>query len=116
MFGRAGIADGGNGNPSFAAWFTQIGIGGNSPLQNRRRKGDRFGLGYIYTATSSEWGPIPTALLGPRDSQVLEAYYRYHWTPSIQISPDVQWVRGTLGGLTQGDDAFVFGFRMNMAL
>ena len=116
IFGRAGISDGGTGNPNFKGWHISGGIGGNSPLRHRRGTGDRFGIGYSYTGTSTAWGPIPIGLFGPRDSQVFEAYYKYHITPWISVSPDVQWVKGQLGGLTGGDDAFVFGFRMNMKL
>jgi hypothetical protein len=116
LFGRAGIADGGTGNPNFFAWNAQLGLGGDSLLCERRDKGDRWGVGYNYTATSSEWGPVPTALFGPRADQAVELYYRYHLTPYIQITPDVQWVSGVLGGLTNGDDAVVAGIRMNIIL
>lgn len=116
IFGRAGIADGGTGNPSFGAWHASLGIGGDSPLPGRQGKGDRFGFGYAYTATSSQYGPIPIALLGPRDAQNVELFYRYRLTPSIEITPDVQFVRGMLGGLTNGDNAVVAGIRLNMHL
>ena len=116
LFGRAGIADGGSGNPNFYGWTASIGIGGSSPLRSRRGKGDQFGIGYAYTGTSTEWGPFPTAVFGPRDYQVFETYYRYQVTPAISVSPDFQWTRGVLGGLTGGDDAFIYGFRMNIKL
>ena len=116
LFGRAGISDDGTGNPNFNAWHVSGGIGGDSPLWSRRDKGDRFGIGYAYTATSSEWGPLPQALIGPRDTQIWETYYRYQLTPSIQITPDIQWIRGIFGGLTGGDDAWVYGIRMNINL
>lgn len=116
VFGRAGLADGGTGNPSFGAWHVSGGIGGDSPFWSRAGKGDRFGIGYAYTATSTEYGPIPQALLGPRDAQNVELFYRYRLTPSIEVTPDVQWVHGMLGGLTDGDDAVVYGIRLNMHL
>ena len=116
VFGRAGIADDGRGNPSFGSWHVSAGIGGDSPLRRRRGKGDRFGIGYGYTGTSTEYGPIPQALLGPRNAQNLELFYRYHLTPAIEITPDVQWVYGMLGGLTDGDSAVVAGVRVNMHL
>ena len=40
----------------------------------------------------------------------------YQVTPAIELTPDVQWVKGTLGGLTGGDDAIVAGIRLNMKL
>lgn len=116
IFGRAGLSDNGTGNPNFGAWHLSGGIGGDSPLASRRGKGDRFGIGYGFTATSSEWGALPIALFGPRDSQVVEAFYRYQITPAIDLSPDLQWIRGNLGGLTNGGDAFVYGLRLNMRL
>lgn len=116
LFGRAGIADGASGNPNWGAWHASIGIGGNSPLYSRRGKGDRFGIGYGYTGTSTEFGAIPRFLFDPRDAQVVETYYRYQITPAIELTPDVQWVRGMLSGLTGGDDAWVAGIRLNMKL
>jgi hypothetical protein len=116
LFGRAGIADGGTGNPNWGAWHASLGFGGNSPLLRRRGKGDRFGIGYGFTATSSEFGPIPQALFGPRDAQVIESFYRYQLTPSIEVTPDVQLINGMLGGLTGGDGAVVAGIRLNVKL
>ena len=85
-------------------------------MKSRRGKGDRFGLGYAYTATSTAFGPIPQALFAPRDAQNIELYYRYQLTPAVEVTPDVQWIRGMLGGLTGGDDAFVAGVRLNIHL
>ncbi len=116
LFGRAGIADGGTGNPNFSSWHVSCGIGGDSPFRGRRNTRDRFGIAYAFTATSDQWGAIPVSLFGPRDSQIIESYYRYHVTPAISITPDLQWIRGALGGLTGGDDVFVFGMRMNIRL
>lgn len=45
-----------------------------------------------------------------------EPVYRYQLTPDIEVTPDVQWVQGMLGGLTGGDDAIVDGIRLNMKL
>ncbi len=116
IFGRAGIADDGTGNPNFGAWHVSTGIGGDSPLLCRRGKGDRFGVGYAYTATSSEFGAIPQFLFAPRNAQIIESYYRYALTPAIELTPDIQWIQGMLGGLSNGDDALVFGLRLNMKL
>ena len=84
FFGRASIADDATGNPNWAAWHVSAGIGGSSPLCHRRGKGDRFGIGYAYTATSTEFGAIPRFLFDPRDAQIIEAYYRYQLTPAIE--------------------------------
>jgi porin len=116
FFGRAGISDGANGNPNFSAWHMSGGIGGDSPFYSRRGKGDRFGMAYAFTATTDDWGIFPRTLFDPRDAQVFESYYRYQVTPAISVTPDLQWVRGLLGGLTGGNDAFVYGLRMNIKL
>ena len=116
VFGRAGISDGATGNPAFSAWHVSLGIGGESPLRTRRDKGDRFGIGYGYTAVSTEFGPIPRAQLDPHDVQAFESYYSWQATPAIAVSPDFQWIRGSLTRLTNNHDAYVFGIRMNMRL
>lgn len=116
LFGRAGLSDGGTGNPNFSAWHVSGGVGGDSPLSSRLGSGDRFGIAYGFTATSTEWGVIPRTLFAPRDSQMIEAYYRYQLTPAIQVTPDIQWIQGNLGGLTDGKDAWVYGIRLNMQL
>ena len=77
---------------------------------------DRWGIGYGYTGTSTAWGVIPRTLFGPRDAQVLEAYYNYYVTPAIVVTPDLQWIQGNLGGLTNGGGALVYGIRMNVHL
>ena len=116
LFGRAGISDGGSGNPNFKGWHVSSGLGGDSPICGRRDKHDRWGIAYGFTASTTAWGVIPTTLFGPRDSQAFEAFYRYQITPAISVTPDLQWVQGTLGGLTGGDDAFIYGLRLNMKL
>jgi carbohydrate-selective porin OprB len=116
VFGRAGISDGATGNPAFSAWHVSLDIGGDSPVRTRRDKGDRFGIGYGYTGISTEYGPIPTALFNPRDTQVFESYYSWQATPAVTVTPDLQWIRGSLAQLTNDDDAFVFGIRMNVRL
>ena len=65
IFGRAGISDDATGNPNFSAWHISCGIGGNSPLRQRRDTRDRFGIGYGYTGSSNAWGPPARLLLAP---------------------------------------------------
>ena len=88
LFGRLGLSDGGTGNPNANGWHVSTGIGGNSPFCSRRHTNDRFGIGYAYTATSTEWSPVAVGAFGPRDSQVFESYYRYHITPAISVTPE----------------------------
>ena len=116
MFGRAGIADGGTGNPNFSAWTAQVGSAATVVCGIDRAR-VIAGVSGITTRPRRASGALsPTALFGPRDDQAVEMYYRYHLTPFIEITPDVQWVSGVLGGLTNGDDAVIAGIRMNIIL
>lgn len=105
-FARAGIADDST-NP--INYLLSAGIGGASPL----RMGDSFGIGYFYSGTSDEVGPLLTAVLGPiGDGQGVEIFYRSQLTKSVSITPDFQW----LGQARQRfDDAYLLGLRMNLA-
>ncbi len=104
IFGRAGIADRDT-NP--IEWFLSCGVGGYSPLANRRN--DRFGAGWYVAGTSSAIDPIIPAILGPlQDGQGLETFYNFQVKPWMHVTTDVQYVvpaRDTVG------DAFVLGLR-----
>jgi porin len=67
LFGRASIADG---NPNPIRYFLSTGIGGFSPLEQRR--GDTFGRGWFLVGASDQFGPVPTALFGPRNGLGVE--------------------------------------------
>jgi hypothetical protein len=43
-------------------------------------------------------------------------YYRYRLTPAIEVTRDVPWVYGMLGGLTDGDGTILAGIRLNLKL
>jgi len=107
LFGRASISDG---NPNPISYFLSGGLGGFSPLG--RERGDTFGLGWYFVGSSNQFGPIPRALLGPRDGVGLEWFYNIQATPWLNISPDVQWLRPGLGAIST-DNAFVYGLRAN---
>ena len=111
LFGRASISDA---NPTPIEYFLSLGLGGDSRLGPDR--GDTWGLGWFYVGTSREFGPLPQALLGPRDGTGVELYYNVQVTPWLNVTPDVQYIRPGLGRLTSGDDAFVYGIRFNMKL
>ena len=111
MFGRASISDG---NPTPLDYFLSFGVGGDSRVGCDR--GDTWGLGWFYVGTSDEFGAIPQAALGPRDGTGVELYYNVQVTPWLNITPDLQYVRPGLGRLTSGDDAFVYGVRLNARL
>jgi porin len=107
LFGRASIGDG---NPNPIKYFLSTGIGGFSPLGQQR--GDTFGLGWFLAGASDQFGPVPTALFGPRNGMGLEWYYNIQATRWLNITPDVQWIRPGLGAIST-DNAFVYGVRAN---
>ena len=111
VFGRLSISDG---NPTPYQSFFSFGIGGYNP--SRLRSEDRFGLGWYFLDTSDEFGPVPQVLFGPRDGQGLEAFYNVQVTPWLNVTPDLQYIHPGASRLTGGDDAFVYGLRVNMKL
>ena len=88
LFGRASISDG---NPTPVRHFLSLGIGGYSPLCQER--GDTFGIGWYYVGASSQFGPLPQALFGPRNGTGVEAFYNFQVTPWLNVSPDVQYIQ-----------------------
>ncbi|MEM8677837.1 MAG: carbohydrate porin, partial [Planctomycetota bacterium] len=90
------------------------GLGGDSRLGADR--GDTFGLGWYYTGVSNEFGPIPNALLGPREGTGVEFFYRIQARPWLSITPDVQFIKPGITTITSDRDAFVYGVRVNMKL
>ena len=107
LFGRASIADG---NPNPIRYFLSSGVGGYSPLGGSR--GDTFGLGWFLVGASDQFGPVPTALFGPRNGIGVEWFYNIQVTPWLNITPDLQWIRPGLGAIST-DNAFVYGVRAN---
>jgi porin len=107
LFGRAGLADD-ESNP--IDYFLSFGVGGNSTL--RGREADRFGVGWYYSATSDEIGPILEAGLGPiGDGQGVELFYNYEVTPWFHLTPDLQVL---IPARDDVDDALVLGLRGKM--
>jgi len=105
-FARAGIADD-SANP--INYLLSAGLGGASPL----RDGDSFGIGYFYSGTSDEIGPVLTGLLGPiGDSQGVEIFYRTQLTKAVSVTPDFQWLSQARRNTA---DAYVLGLRANVA-
>lgn len=107
LFGRASVGDG---NPNPIGYFLSTGLGGYSPLG--RSRGDTFGLGWFFVGASDQFGPVPTALFGPRDGMGVEWFYNIQATRWLNITPDLQWIRPGLGAIAT-DDAFVYGLRAN---
>lgn len=106
VFGRASLSDG---NPTPVRYFLSLGLGGKNPFG--WSKGDRFGIGWYFVGASSEFGPLPRALFGPRNGSGLEVFYNFQVTPWLNITPDVQFMRPGAGAISE--NAFVYGLRVN---
>jgi porin len=109
FFARASISDA---NPTPYRYFLSAGIGGDSPVACHR--GDTFGVGWFYKGTSTKYGPVAQAVLGPQDGTGVELYYNFQVTPWLNVTPDIQYIRPDFGAL--GKDSFIYGLRVNMKL
>lgn len=106
IFGRASLSDG---NPTPLRYFVQLGLGGKNPFG--LNKGDRFGIGWYFVGTTSEFGALPRALFGPRNGTGMEVFYNFQVTPWLNITPDVQFIKPGAGAISE--NAFVYGLRVN---
>ncbi|HWB08285.1 MAG TPA: carbohydrate porin [Pirellulales bacterium] len=106
LFGRASISDG---NPTPIQYFLSCGLGGYSPFAPQRN--DTFGLGWYFVGASTEFGPLPRALFGPRNGTGVELYYNFQIKSWLNITPDVQFIRPGAGAIAE--NAFVYGIRVN---
>jgi porin len=90
IFGRFGASDG---NPNFMHFFYSLGIGGKGVIPNRKR--DRYGFGFYYIDVNNPklQGLFRTTKL-LRDEYGFEAFYNFAITPWLQLTPDIQVVRG----------------------
>lgn len=105
-FLRAGIADD---DASPIHYLLNAGLGGASPL----RAGDSFGIGYYYSGTSDNIGPLLQQVFGPiGDSQGLEIFYRVRLGESLSVTPDFQWLSQARENVA---DAYLLGLRVNLA-
>ena len=90
MFGRFGASDG---NPNPMHYFYSLGLGGKGVIPNRAN--DRYGFGFYYIDNKSPklQGVFrSTKLL--RDEYGFEWFYNIAITPWLQLTPDLQVVRG----------------------
>jgi porin len=90
IFGRFGASDG---NPNFMHYFYSLGIGGKGVIPNREH--DRYGFGFYYIDVNNPklQGVFQnTELL--RDEYGFEAFYNFAITPWLQLTPDIQVIRG----------------------
>jgi porin len=90
VFGRFGASDG---DPNFMHFFYSLGIGGKGVIPSRER--DRYGLGFYYIDVKNPQleGIFQTTKL-LRDEYGFEAFYNIAITPWLELTPDIQIVRG----------------------
>ena len=99
LFARFGASDG---NPNFMHFFYSLGVGGKAVIPTRPN--DRYGFGFYYIDVSNPklQGLFrSTKLL--RDEYGFEAFYNIAIAPWLQLTPDIQIVRGAQ------KDKFTFG-------
>jgi porin len=90
VFGRFGASDG---DPNFMHFFYSLGIGGKGVIPTRGN--DRYGFGFYYVDINNPklQGVFQTTKL-LRDEYGFEAFYNIAITPWLQLTPDIQVVRG----------------------
>ena len=91
VFGDAGISDG---NPNPIHWSVILGIGGSSPIPNRKL--DTFGIAYYYMGLSDDFKNVVRPIVPVRDERGLELFYNVGVTPWFHVTPDLQVITPTL--------------------
>ena len=104
IFARYGKSDG-IANP--LEYFASVGVGGKGMIPERENDG--FGLGYSYFWVADAQ---VVERLGFEDAQGMEAYYEIALTPSVYLTPDVQWIEPSQGRV---DSSWVTGMRLYTA-
>jgi porin len=102
VFGNAGLSDG---HPNPVRWTANIGLGGSSPLAERKL--DSFGVGYFYVGVSDGFKQLglPSPL---RDEQGVECFYNIGLTPWCHLTADLQAIVPTSPG---AEASLLFGLR-----
>ena len=90
VFGRFGASDG---DPNFLHFFYGVGIGGKGVIPTR--ESDRYGFGFYYIDVKNpEFQGLFRDIKLLRDEYGFEAFYNFAVTPWLQMTPDIQVVRG----------------------
>jgi len=106
VFGDAGISDG---KPNPIHWAVIFGMGGSSPLPNRKL--DTFGIAYYYMALSDSFKNDVGPIVPVRDERGLELFYNVAVTPWCHITADMQVVTPIL---EPAETSLVLGLRMKI--
>ncbi len=103
VFGNAGISDA---KPNPIHWSAIFGIGGSSPLPNR--KFDTFGIAYYYLGFSDGFKNLARVIAPVRDERGLELFYNVGVTPWCHITTDLQVITPIL---QRAETSLVLGLR-----
>ena len=104
FFARYGAADP---ETNLVSHFASGGFGGSSLLPTR--KADTWGVGYYHTWISDSF---VTKVARLQNAQGIEAYYRAMVTPYFDVTPDIQFLDGSLHA--DEDWATILGVRANL--
>jgi porin len=85
VFGNVGISDG---KPNPIHWSAIFGIGGSSPIPNRKL--DTFGIAYYYLGFSDSFKNLAPPFAPLRDEHGIELFYNVAVTPWFHVTADLQ--------------------------
>ena len=85
VFGNAGISDG---KPNPIQWSAIFGIGGSSPIPNRKL--DTFGIAYYYLGFDDGFKNVARVITPVRDERGVELFYNVAVTPWCHVTADLQ--------------------------
>jgi porin len=103
VFGNIGISDG---TPNPIHWSGILGLGGSSPIPNRKL--DTFGIAYYYLGLSDEFKSIVQPIVPLRDEHGLELFYNLAVAPWFHVTADLQVITPLLQPV---DTSLVLGLR-----
>jgi porin len=85
VFGNFGISDG---KPNPVQWSAIAGVGGSSPIPNRKL--DTFGIAYYYLGFDDGFKNLAPAIVPLRDERGVELFYNVAVTPWFHVTTDLQ--------------------------
>jgi porin len=91
VFGNTGISDG---KPNPIRWSAIVGVGGSSPLPDRKL--DTLGIAYYYLGFSDSFKNDVRPVVPVRDERGVELFYNVGVTPWCHITGDLQMITPTL--------------------
>jgi porin len=103
VFGNVGISDG---MPNPIHWSAILGVGGSSPIPNRKL--DTYGIAYYYLGFSENFKDLAPPILPLRDERGLEFFYNVAATPWCHVTTDLQVITPILG---RAETSLVLGLR-----